>query len=1047
MNYPSIYSLSTVGVIKHYIHDYLFHHKRTDFVGSNGVGKSIIADILQMMFIFDKDLIRFGTDGLKKEERHINTLPYKMKFAYCFLNVEVDQGKFILMGIQIQNQKNKRITPFLVTKTADTNQAIEHLAFGQSEMLLAKDFVNQGALPDLQELSKYFHEEMNLRLNFYRSKDDIQEYYRFLYEKHITPLNLTQEKSLKAFAKVIQSFSKAKSLNLSGSQASKNLKDFLFEDSDEDILTNYNKEQIELEKIIRDYDSLNSMICQLGEKQSRLIKLSDLSEEYDKLFKIARKAQVCEAHHRLRSHRQLEKQGLAEQKVHIKREETVKSIMQRLPAFQERIDRNYKKADEHLLAFGDYENLYSRSAELEEQIADLEAVAVPEIDESWAIETGTIDLGIRKVQDFKNAIGFAKHYLDKYNTLEKVEQSRKEQNEKIMEMRLKLTEQKTRKSSLLELLESGISDGIMSWFIKSKPTLSKQALQAVLYFAITPQREDLDNPEHPRYLDPKELFTNFEFKSSKKGIWVKLGALHEFIAHNPQADLLEDGQSLDESITLIIENLKVELSQINSDLSVLDDVQDGKEYDIRQFQIQFDHQLSESSRIERLKSSVSLILKTGEKISQLKTEKKIIDEELLNIRSEFKIDISEASALKKLLQIDRSRWEKRVRRCAEKKGAISEELKGLMLSIIRTKKEIAAITAQILIEQKEFEDMINEYYKEFSENIDDFGEHPIPANTAVENAEQAFELYRNAYQAIVHFFAETSENKNQHVKMEIDKKTFSFAVLERALLDKIKSKDDITVVLQEANQERTKIADGIRDSMIKIFGKTAERFQKYKLQTQRINTFFVNRKISGKFFFKLEFKENTQVSISYVEDMAYKVREVATTGELQFGKPITEFIEDFFKSIARMKEKMPIEKLLDPRTYFELAARLDDQYGVEVPGSTGETYSAIALLGVARLSAVQREERKGLRFIILEELGSLDEVNFNTFPAIAEEFKYQIITMAPHTFNIGFAEEWYAHHLIKGKGNGDINYAPSASYFKTNEFNEDLNLYIEKLAQ
>ncbi|MCX2476922.1 hypothetical protein OQZ33_21490 [Pedobacter sp. MC2016-05] len=182
MNYPSIYSLSTVGVIKHYIHDYLFHHKRTDFIGSNGVGKSIIADILQMMFIFDKDLIRFGTDGLKKEERNINTLPYKMKFAYCFLNVEVDQGKFILMGIQIQNQKNKRITPFLVTKSADISRAIEHLTLAREEMLLARDFMDQDTLPDLPELSKHFHNKMDLRLNFFRNKDDIGDFAKSVHQ-------------------------------------------------------------------------------------------------------------------------------------------------------------------------------------------------------------------------------------------------------------------------------------------------------------------------------------------------------------------------------------------------------------------------------------------------------------------------------------------------------------------------------------------------------------------------------------------------------------------------------------------------------------------------------------------------------------------------------------------------------------------------------------------------------------------------------------------------------------------------------------------------
>ena len=46
-NFPRIYSLSTVGIRNHYNSDYRFHPFRTDFVGDSGVGKSIIADVLQ----------------------------------------------------------------------------------------------------------------------------------------------------------------------------------------------------------------------------------------------------------------------------------------------------------------------------------------------------------------------------------------------------------------------------------------------------------------------------------------------------------------------------------------------------------------------------------------------------------------------------------------------------------------------------------------------------------------------------------------------------------------------------------------------------------------------------------------------------------------------------------------------------------------------------------------------------------------------------------------------------------------------------------------
>lgn len=94
---------------------------------------------------------------------------------------------------------------------------------------------------------------------------------------------------------------------------------------------------------------------------------------------------------------------------------------------------------------------------------------------------------------------------------------------------------------------------------------------------------------------------------------------------------------------------------------------------------------------------------------------------------------------------------------------------------------------------------------------------------------------------------------------------------------------------------------------------------------------------------------------------------------------------------------------------------------------------------------MQAEKRKGLRFIILEEIGSLDSSNFNTFPAIAREFDYQIITMSPHPFRTSLADEWYTHHLIKGKLDKNINFHPSASYFKTKDRKEDLETYLKKI--
>ena len=52
--YPRIFSLSTIGLIHHYNVDYIFHPFRTDFSGESGIGKTTVANLLQLIFVGNK---------------------------------------------------------------------------------------------------------------------------------------------------------------------------------------------------------------------------------------------------------------------------------------------------------------------------------------------------------------------------------------------------------------------------------------------------------------------------------------------------------------------------------------------------------------------------------------------------------------------------------------------------------------------------------------------------------------------------------------------------------------------------------------------------------------------------------------------------------------------------------------------------------------------------------------------------------------------------------------------------------------------------------
>ncbi|MFL9485110.1 hypothetical protein ACI6Q2_20160 [Chitinophagaceae bacterium LWZ2-11] len=1042
MTYPKIYSLSTVGIIQHYNHDYLFHHKRTDFVGPNGVGKSILADLLQLMFIYDKDKIKFGTEDVN-DTRFIHSLPHETSCAYCFLNIIVEKDKFITIGIQIQNQERKRIIPFVIAREADLDMDKSKLALSKEALLFSRDFIRKGAIPDIQELADWLHDERKLKMTFFRNKDDVQEYYNFLYAQKLLPINLSKENNLKAFAKVIQSFSKAKTLKLSGKEASKNLKEFLFEETEEEIKNDFEKEKNTLEKVLKEYKRLNDTIKILNDKQSSLRALRQQEETYHASLKAYKIAELSNCRHELDAQRKLEAEG--HQKIEQRKNdwENLQALIRKIPALEARMRKEFEIADNNYGQIHRYRQLKEQIEDLNNNITDLKMIVLPQIHDSWKSDCTKVDVTIRTVLEIKSDIRFAEPYLKRYTTLMNIEAARDEQIRQLDKLTSRLYSEKGQKEKLLQLLSNNKEDSLLSWYISNLPQWDADKLQAVLRFATLPTNEIPSPKGGMQFVDPAAL-GSLTTNKTKEGIWLKSGALSEFITHNPDANLLMDHTKLNQQVQQLIKNLQNDLAEVNTKLQALAFIRDGQEYDIALFDYPFDISISEAEKIRQLKTAVGYMLQRDEKTTSLQVEKTKHEIAFHELKDQLNIKYEEPEVVERDLKAKKQKWNKRNINLSNYSGQKTSELKALQKEIDDTKGDLERIIKNATNTRNEFNQLNTDYYKRFHENITEFNSTVKDLPTLKEMYKTANETYKANYGDTIALFEETKGKKNAAVNYERENNSYSFSVLERALLtDKIKTTDDIAAVLQDANNNRTQIAENIRDSMLKIFSRTAAAYGRYKSQVQTMNTFFVNRKISGKYNFSVSFDPNPNIKIQDLEKMADEIRAAATRGELQFDQSITDFLEAFFRKMARLKENVPIAQLLDPKTYFHLATKLEDEWKKDISGSTGESYSAIALLGVARLST-QKNNPVGLRFIILEELGSMDNTNFNIFPDIAAEFQYQIITMAPHTFNIGLSDEWYAHHLIKGKESDKINYYPSSSYFKTKDCSENLSAYLNK---
>ena len=144
-------------------------------------------------------------------------------------------------------------------------------------------------------------------------------------------------------------------------------------------------------------------------------------------------------------------------------------------------------------------------------------------------------------------------------------------------------------------------NGLLHWYIKNLPMLGDEQLQTVLYYATKPISE-ISNPDNSsQYINPDELINNFKTIPSKEGFWLKLGALNQFIQFNPDAKLLRDKANLEKSVQQLIQKLNTETSSINTKLEALDNITDGKLYDVSLFDYSFDVSIAVFSNIENLK--------------------------------------------------------------------------------------------------------------------------------------------------------------------------------------------------------------------------------------------------------------------------------------------------------------------------------------------------------------------------------------------------------------------------------------------------------------
>lgn len=1044
MKNARIFSMSTVGIVKHYIHDYLMHAERTDFIGANGVGKSIIADLLQILFIYDTSLIQFGTDGLNPKDRTIYTLPYKQPHAYFFVNIELLPGQFITIGIMISARSGARIVPFVITSGPGLDKPATEISLSSKQLLFARDFTTQGAIPDIKALAQKFYEK-GLYLNFYRTKEEVRGYYQFLSDKNITPINLVYDENLKAFAKVIQSFSKAKSLKLDNSDS---IKQFLFDDADKDFIADYESQKTSLEKLLRQYEQLSLYIEKLRKQQTRLTQLKTLEKNKNSSFKLFKKselfamaAQITRVNLSLRTAENNYSEETATKK-------QLDTTMENIPALQNQLDEDYAAALAAEMLFEEYEKKERAIEDISDFIDKLKVWSHLVISEETKSLLDPVDIHHIDVDRIIGIVSFVYPFLNKYNEMRVILDLYQSQQAGLQQLAVETGDEIAHHQKWIDLLAGSGGSGLLQWAIsRGKALNSHQEAVLIKYFDVGAGLP-VDPAMQDKYVNVPQFLDELDVAEVNGGLWLSLGSFNQYLP------LEKDGQGLqltgfsEDKANIIAEKDRL-IAGLKLRLAEIDKIKKGQAYDKDIIKNDFDIGLVEYSAITKIKEGLACIADIGKKIKLLEGDLKRENEQLADLvrrmtGSSLSLDDVD---LKGTLKGNRESCYNKVKEIGKKEGEILTKLKESERNLLAAEKNIGEWSSQSDEFTVAFNGLNAGYFVLFGENLQ--LEELTTAGEMVEQARAKYQQenaeYERKYIETASLFEETSDGKSIVVSMEIQAGSFSFEPLEQTLLGtQIRHTDDIGPALQQATLTLLSIADNVRDNMIKIFNHTITYYRKYEKIVKSINAFFKLRKISNRFVFKVNFKEGKHLKIEYLQNIGAGITSAYKRNEIPLGHPVSEFIEAFFKQAARLTGDIKIHDLLNPKTYFELDVNLVTEDQEKTSGSTGETYSAIALLGIARLSLVETGNAGGLRFIILEETGSLDNINFSTFPAVAREFGYQIITMAPRPFGITLSDEWYLHYLIKGNVNEDINHYPTASFFYTKDKNEDLRLYLAK---
>lgn len=1102
-NYPKIYSISTVGVRQHENADYILHSVRTDFTGNNGLGKSIIADLLQLIFVPLRDEWKPGTEGLDKHKRKIESIPLEkdwIQFAYSFLNIEKAKGKFITIGVFIPNTSRVPVRPFIIQQGDDFETKGSKLKPFE-QILKSSDFItDKGHIHDLKALKRNLYDNYKIYFKEFLNSDEVNNYFDLLYKNQLISIDLTKKENLKSFAKVLQSFSRAKTLDINNSRS---LQDFLFEDNEE-IKTAFETKKETLNEHIRDFYNGNKEIETLKQKQGKLEHLKETNTTYEttKLEYLSRNTHL------------LFNIFIIDEKAFTDNETKLNKALDDYKTHKEDYDIQCK--DSYTKMIEQKEICNEIRIRLEEQEAEAGKHNIDKLKEQLRTET-----------NFNEKLEKLKSIVEEHKTIEEIQaayllyESLKEQKNKLdtlqkMELfsefkKSKWSEEysiaynfyndriqknpealKTLKE-VLSLYDGSNPDSFFNWAVKNNEVLSREQETVVMNFKEIFTRKISSSKGKRFTVNANSLLNSFD--RDGEGIWINLGDVSEYFPLVKKQIFNSKGK-LQQAIEKDRENLKKEITELETEQTKtfkLNNALINIGYNQEYFEIYLRRSLLEKlqsnklyteeninfvaenfklfANIENLKAEVTKLNSKIDKVigdvrlidGKLERNKRVLTTLLTKYINDIKGEIKQP-----VHNTDFAIKELTIEKLIERRDDNEDEIIGFEKTRLKTKSKrddqkrivdestgkISSLKATKGYSEKVFKEakiLLEESTEIKFDNHLRLGDVTQDLVTELKtDYEKQQTIYHLEYIAIAGKFEESKAvNNNPEIYKADGLPYYNFQSLVNILCGKI-GLENLTTKLSELVDNLKTLGILQLKILTEVFTLVETQYNEFNKTILNLNFFFEKNKISDDFKFRIEFAPKKDINIDWIQKMKDQSR-VHNKGIDLFTSPDDlpsqeNTPENLIRNIARQfynSVNPEPSNLLDPKYYFTINVKMEDEKGKSNSGSGGQAYTALALLCIGRLSIVQKHQEKnsGVKFIIIEELSNIDETNFSIFPGIARRFGYQLMTMTPKPFGSYTDEEWYLHMLVKGKEDKFRNYTPM-SFFKTKLKNIELDKYL-----